>query len=1183
MNDRYFPTAQDENVILITAEFYEAGRKLKYDRKNIHMYELDLIVSADITLEQLLDAIDGGLRRKLSELYHVDPEKMSGNAAYDELHSRYEQMMQDSANFHGRKAADWSYRSSEGFRTERTAEVQMQMRESDPAPAAEEAELWRWLICWNVFDVCRMHYARGYPEYPINKIRKAFRIDLRPSHPVIACGGIDLRSWDEKSFLSLTPKKQIWLDQKNSGSKTLRQLGFLTSSRLIFDPIAYHSGGALIEEREIAVPIGETFPSALRTNRPAGRAADNCIRIKAPNPPPDQSHCRIWTGIASAAVGIPMLGGLWLTLGQLPLSQQTDLAIFWVAFGAWCAMTVLLSRRFANRNLVRWCSNYETYIRTCIEQIRQMQHKDVQLMRALYPPVYDPVDQQDLIGQACSLSGGINSRRPDHKDFLYVRVGLTTEGSHVTPSHFEIRGDMDDAAFSAYRYQNIRGMRGYPFRILLPGEPSQKTSLHDGTLAYLSELPQDLAKFYGYLDNAPVMLDLNRTRTAGFLYQDGKKGFGPLIRQMVMDLCFHHSPEDVQFVMFCPQIKDYRSQQDFIRPFKHLPHFQHLLQDRSPFLFSREQAKAVMDRLLQIHNGLQGQHQAHIILLVMEDYGLRRHPLAELLPKTADGMTPADNSLTFVFFTHFASMLPAYCNFVVKRDMSNRWFYIPYSSEYMRTADPLDLWEERQYEFTADPFVPGEGGLIDSDSAVRMSKSMKILSALYHQTTVGDALPTRYDLITLLRAWNGANGQIPEEEHTNVFLQHYAQQCWEANDGADHLMVPIGAGQNGAVVLELDGSTKRSHLLVTGSDRSGKTEALITVVFGLCIHYSPERVKMMLVDVDDTGILHRLGSQPHILETIDLGTGDPVSNWNRVMELLRQQIEERMQLLAWSSTRDIRAYNRIAGKRADEAVRMPELVVVLDHYEKLPKLLGLTPEELDQNILDVLEQADRCGIHLLLAIGEDSGGPTDALLEQLQIRLCLMLTDNGRSTRIIGSEMAASVRMPGAGRAYLHEADTGATDRVQVALCTDAGSADHQQRVQVTYMNHAGRYELFFDSEDRIKTADGNEQPTQKRYAAEKTQHITIPRQAMAEMSADPGAAAAVIQTKAAGVQTHSEFQNQPEQIHRHQPKNEQKAAAPGVKKERHKDRVDPRFDPRKRTSRGSGRHPDRVDPDTMS
>lgn len=73
-----------DNVIMISAEFLEAGYMLKSGRADLHRYELDLYVRSDITCEQLLGAIYAGLRDVLTKCYQLDVQKDLTGAIYND-------------------------------------------------------------------------------------------------------------------------------------------------------------------------------------------------------------------------------------------------------------------------------------------------------------------------------------------------------------------------------------------------------------------------------------------------------------------------------------------------------------------------------------------------------------------------------------------------------------------------------------------------------------------------------------------------------------------------------------------------------------------------------------------------------------------------------------------------------------------------------------------------------------------------------------------------------------------------------------------------------------------------------------------------------------------------------------------------------------------------------------------
>ena len=84
----------------------------------------------------------------------------------------------------------------------------------------------------------------------INKLEKKDENE-KPSHNY-AHNDADLNELiEEPGFCSYAVKNQIWLCKSIHHDLTLDALGFLTSTRLVFDPIGWHTSAALFNEDEI--------------------------------------------------------------------------------------------------------------------------------------------------------------------------------------------------------------------------------------------------------------------------------------------------------------------------------------------------------------------------------------------------------------------------------------------------------------------------------------------------------------------------------------------------------------------------------------------------------------------------------------------------------------------------------------------------------------------------------------------------------------------------------------------------------------------------------------------------------------------------------------------------------------------------------------------------------------------
>ena len=1070
MNDRRVLTAADENAITITAEFYEDGRKLNTGSSKIHRYELDLIVLDDITLDQLLHAIRQGIREKLQQLYRIDPEEMASNPAYDKMLERYEQMKLE-AKRRFRDPAEIPQLETTGYKPPRRVRKDAKTADQDAEKLSQEKDdLYFWLVAWNVLHTCSEMYRKGYPERPCTKIRKSFYLKEYPPHPVVACGSIELKNWEDGTFLSMARNSQIWLEQTRHGGKTLRELGFATSSRVIFDPIAHHSAGALFETRNMELHVGKQVPFYEISDRADILDRPETTKILGPEPLQNPRKTRIRHSLLS--------GSAWLSLvaafAAILMLLKPDAAYAIPLTAAWAAVctipAVLLYYALLDREHDNWRTGYEEYIRDLLRSIRKMQQADAQLMLETYEPVYDPATGVDLIERTIQVSKCIYSRRREHKDFLQVRLGLSCEGSQLTESKVVLEPASASQNFNHYRYQNIRCLRGKPFRVLLPQDPNPRKYDYDGTSGQLNDLPQELAAHYKWMDHVPVLLDIGRERLQTFWYEDASKSFLPLLQNLILDICVHHTPDDVQLVLFCPELGSVRDEQNFIRMFKHLPHFQQLLEDRSAFVFSNTQAQLVLDRLQKIRyereKNKNREPYPHTVILVLEEYGLRQHPLSELLPDQQQ--ETADVGFSFLFFTHFASKIPPYSSRVIKRTQQDDWFCVPHCMENPKIDRIVGLRDERRYRFLADALFPLTEAERNGEKQTRMHQAYRVLSALYHNHMDRSPLPSSCDLIRLLEEWSkaqelNARAVIVGSDGTRSRNPNpeYVQECWQRNYMAPVFLVPIGIGRNGAVGIALNDEPHGRHLLIAGDHASGKTQSLATVAISHCFHFRPSQVRLILADVTQHGLISQLLHQPHVEHSLHCGEANPVMYWNQLLEMLDAEKNRRMNRLILTGTPNIQSYNR---RYADRTVQhdniIPEWLIILDGWEKWRRLIpeqGVW-ESLTNRLTHWMKDAAQYGMHLILAANLAECPLSPGMLEQFSLRLCLKMEQKALSQIVTGSSFAASSQMPADGRAYLYDADTGTTEYLQMASIQSSRSSESANALRITHMDHRGRY-----------------------------------------------------------------------------------------------------------------------------
>ncbi len=197
--------------------------------------------------------------------------------------------------------------------------------------------------------------------------------------------------------------------------------------------------------------------------------------------------------------------------------------------------------------------------------------------------------------------------------------------------------------------------------------------------------------------------------------------------------------------------------------------------------------------------------------------------------------------------------------------------------------------------------------------------------------------------------------EVPNKELTAVFLR----EVLESNEYAStsrNLSFALGKGIDGnCMVTDL---SKMPHLLIAGATGSGKSVCINTLIMSLLFKYSPQEVKLLMVDpkVVELSIYNGI---PHLLIPVvtDPKKAAGALNW-AVNEMNR-----RYKLFAENGMRNIEGYNDLYDK-GKIAERLPWIVMIVD---ELADLMMACPHEVEEYIARLAQMARAAGMHLVIA------------------------------------------------------------------------------------------------------------------------------------------------------------------------------------------------------------------------
>lgn len=220
---------------------------------------------------------------------------------------------------------------------------------------------------------------------------------------------------------------------------------------------------------------------------------------------------------------------------------------------------------------------------------------------------------------------------------------------------------------------------------------------------------------------------------------------------------------------------------------------------------------------------------------------------------------------------------------------------------------------------------------------------------------------------------------------------------------AGNLRAIIGQSQTDAMTLDL--RTQGPHALVGGTTGAGKSEFLQAWVLGMAAAHSPDRVTFLFVDYKGGSAFADCVDLPH---TVGLVTDLSPHLVRRALTSLRAELHHREHLFNRKKAKDLLELE----KRRDPDTP-PALVLVIDEFAALA---GEVPEFVD-GVVDIAQRGRSLGIHLIMATQRPAGVIKDNLRANTNLRVALRMADESDSKDVVDDAVAASFppSIPGRG------------------------------------------------------------------------------------------------------------------------------------------------------------------------
>lgn len=266
---------------------------------------------------------------------------------------------------------------------------------------------------------------------------------------------------------------------------------------------------------------------------------------------------------------------------------------------------------------------------------------------------------------------------------------------------------------------------------------------------------------------------------------------------------------------------------------------------------------------------------------------------------------------------------------------------------------------------------------------------------------------------------------------------------------------------NIAIGLDIDGKgvytsiVKMPHGLVAGATGSGKSVCINTILMSLLFKYSPDNLKLMLIDPKMVE-LSAYNELPHLITPVITDPKIATAGLKWAVE----EMESRFVTFSNERVKDIVSYNDKV-EREGLLETMPYIVIVVD---ELADLMMVASSSVEASIMRLTQKARACGIHLIIATQRPSTDVVKGTIKSnIPTRIAFSVSSYIDSMTIIDSAGADKLL----GRGDMLFAESGQPQiRVQGAFISD----EEIQNVN-EYIRRQRSNEFFFDQENLVNKA----------------------------------------------------------------------------------------------------------------
>lgn len=304
----------------------------------------------------------------------------------------------------------------------------------------------------------------------------------------------------------------------------------------------------------------------------------------------------------------------------------------------------------------------------------------------------------------------------------------------------------------------------------------------------------------------------------------------------------------------------------------------------------------------------------------------------------------------------------------------------------------------------------------------------KVSEAEKRKTVIAMALQKEGTSIYLNYAKGALSIEVPNAKRTVVGLKGMLASSQFINSKPNSIAFALGKNLEGEIICP--DITAMPHMLIAGASGSGKSICLNSLLLSLLYKYTPDELRLILVDPKQIEFISYDGI-PHLM------INEIITEVNKTIKALEwavQEMNRRYSLMSDMSTsgRAVTNINEYNENLVDGEGKLPKIVIVLDEFGDL---MMQSKQEVERRIIKLAQKARACGIHLVLATQRPSVDCVTPLIKaNMPTRISFKVASQADARTIF--DATGAEKLLGKGDMYFSTPDYHRLVRLQGCLVT---------------------------------------------------------------------------------------------------------------------------------------------------